>query len=223
MNNQGRIEAIYEQCPWNREHVESLHPILSGKIIVDGNWHDISTEDKRVSYYRVFSCKYFQAVYAKEKNKIFDRIFSLEPIESDDDSEWAIWQLDSSDEESGYGLTSRESVCFGPFDHHNELLDWLPRHALSIEPYNFHIMGVAYFTDIERGCLLDAIERLAWLEDLFAQLMSHYRQFDFQFWQRIKMESDLLMSKIGNDAVPEEIVPPPGVSVKRKPKWRTPA
>lgn len=221
MDNTADLEAHYEQSPWHKEHIESAHPELVGLIQADNEWHRFPPAPRRVGKYRVFEGRYFQAVYAKFPNPVFDKLATLHPVDSEDDGEWAIWKLDEKDDEEGYGITSRSTVGFGPFNHHVEAKEWLERHALDLEYHNFHVMGVAYFTNIEPGCLLDAMRRLRWLGEMLRRLMGQQERLDQQFWRTLKRESDRVVSKLDASVDPEEIVPTLERFEERLPKRRT--
>jgi len=51
----------YEQCPYNRAHVERLYPIIEN-IEEGGEWHAFSS-GSQISMYRVSNGAIFQAVY----------------------------------------------------------------------------------------------------------------------------------------------------------------
>lgn len=212
-----RAEAIYEQCPWDQEHVEALYPVLKGRLVSDGLWHDIPNESGMpwVGRYRVTGSSsrgYFQAVYADDvhqpggaaPNMVFSQLSAMEPVQTEDDAEWSVWHLQEADEDSSassdssgdsiwYALSSTFATTPGQFAHQQAVDDWLGRHGLGLEPDERFVEGVAYFEAIEPGCLLDAMQRLRWLETVFAELNQHLERAGAAFWEPLKEQSDALL------------------------------
>ncbi len=200
-----RADGTYEQCPWVREHVEAIYRNLAGRIVEDGQWHEILVEPGRVGRYRVFENRYFQAVYARELNPVYEALTAMDPVVSEDDAEWAIWQ----EEVGAYAISSTFALTPGVFEHQPAVDEWLWRHGLGLEPNEFFVEGIAYFTDIEPGCLLDAMERLRWLERAFRELNERLEEAGREFWQTLKAESDAVVERLGHALAPDEIAPLP--------------
>src|SRR6478609_850060 len=86
-------QAVYEQAPWDLAHVEAIYRNLQGRIVVDGAWHDFPPLPQDIGRYRVFENRYFQAVYARRPNRVFDTLTAMPPVEREDDAEWTIWKI----------------------------------------------------------------------------------------------------------------------------------
>jgi len=185
--------------------VEAIYRSLAGQIVADGQWHETPVGPAHLGRYRVFEERYFQAVYAREPNPVFEALTAMDPIESKDDTEWEIWQED----EGAYAVTSALALTPGQFEHQPEVNEWLWRHGLGLEPNEFFVEGVAYFTDIEPGCLLDAMERLRWLERAFRDLNERLEETGREFWQQLEEESDAIVDRLGHALEPDEIAPLP--------------
>jgi hypothetical protein len=194
---------MYEQCAWDREHVEGLYPRLAGSVVTDGEWHDFPPLPEGVARYRVFEERYFQVVYAETSKPVFEALASVDPVESQDDAQWHIWQED----ESCYAMSTTFALTPGVFEHQEEVDEWLWRHGLGLEPNEFFVEGIAYFTDIEPGCMLDAMDRLTWLERAFDGLNERLEQTGREFWQEVKAESDALLHGLDHPLAEAEIAP----------------
>lgn len=213
-----RADAIYEQCPWDKGHVEAIYRNLVGQIIVDGQWHEITGEPDHVGRYRVFEDRCFQAVYSQQTNPVFEALAAMDAVESEDDAEWAIGQV----EEGDYAISSTFALTPGQFEHQPAVGEWLWRHGLGLEPNEFLVEGVAYFTEIEPGCLLDAMERLRWLERAFTDLNERLEQAGRDFWREIQAESDAVNERVARPLAPDEIVPLPERYARLGWKYREP-
>src|SRR4051794_10755373 len=116
-------QATYEQCPWDQEHVEAIYRNLLGAIILDEQWHPIPVDAGHIGQYRVSGNRYFQAIYAATPNPVFEALTRMDPLETQDDAEWAIW------EEGGvYVLSSTFALTPGQFAHQPAVDDWLSRY-----------------------------------------------------------------------------------------------
>jgi hypothetical protein len=211
-----RADAIYEQCIWDREHVEAIYPKLANAIADDGQWHDIPLEEGKVGRYRVFGNQYFQAVFAGTANEVFDALTSMDPVETEDDAEWAVWQID----EGSYALSSTFAMTPGQFEHQPEVDAWLWRHGLGLEPNPYSVEGVAYFTAITSASMTDAVGRLTWLEQAFAELGTRLDQAGREFWHELQAESDAIVEKLEASVEPSLIVPLPQRYRRPGPKYR---
>src|SRR5207249_2270199 len=96
-----------------------------------------------------------------------------------------------------------------PVNHQEAVDEWLWRHGLGLEPREFFVEGVAYFLEIEPGCMRDAMDRLAWLEHVFGELNQQLDRAGRRFWKRVEKESDLAVEKLGRPPEPDEIAPLP--------------
>lgn len=217
-------EAIYEQCPWDRDHVEAIYPILKGRLLTDGGWHDIPNDSGQpwIGRYHV-TADYFQAVYAQgQTNKVFDQLTAMEPLRMEHDAEWAVWHLDEPDGSIWYAVSSTFATTPGQFAHQPAVDEWLWRHGLGLEPNERFVEGVAYFETIKPGCFLDAIQRLHWLESVFADLKAHLEKVGADFWAEIKQQSDLIDIRSQGDRGTDEIVPLPERTIGEGAKERVP-
>ncbi len=196
-------QATYEQCLWDKPHVNSIYPILEGNIVADSEWHDFPNMDGDVRKYRVYQDKYFQAIFANAANPASDHLLEMKPAERRDDSEWTIW-LDNG----VYGLTSVFTVT-PLLDNYGQVEDWLNRHDLGWEPHENGIQGVAYFTEIEAGCLADAMDRLVWLENVVIDLNKALNECCQSFWRNIKHQSDDMANPPFKVYSSDEIIPVP--------------
>jgi len=142
---------------------------------------------------------------------------SILPVETEDDTEWAIWK-----ERDGYGISSVFAITPGPFDHTSEAAQWLDRHSLGFEDDKAGLRGVAYFADIERGCLADAMQRLAWLETVFLSLNQKFEELGKSFWEEIKTHSDENYDRVKGDIDSSEIIPVPEAFRPQGYKYREP-
>jgi hypothetical protein len=102
----------------------------------------------------------------------------------------------------------------------DEVRQWLDQHALELVPHLYHIQGVAYFSEIEAGCMLDAMMRLNWLEHIFRQLNEESIQLSRNFWETIREQSDRIRAEVPEVTAEDEILPlpplPPRISPKRR-------
>lgn len=201
-------KTLYEQCPWDQDHVGSIYRNLHGMIVVDGQWHAFPPMPQHIGQYRVYNQQYFQAVYARSYNPVFEALLAMSPVDTKDDAEWIIWKLTWA--EKAYALTSPFAVTPGPFEHHAEVADWLYRHGLGLVYDNtYGLRGVAYFTDIEPGCLRDAMDRLVWLENAIIHLNLRLEQISQDFWGEAKRDSDVVLDQLPSTFPSDEIVPVP--------------
>jgi hypothetical protein len=215
-------DAIYEQCIWDQAHVEAIYPILKGLLTADGRWHEIAlatTESYGLARYRVFREQSFQAIFAKSFNPVVEALTDMDPVQTEDDAEWAVWRLENG---AGYALSSTFAVTPGPFLHQPEVDKWLWRHGLGLEPFNFYVEGVAYFLEIEPGCLRDAMDRLAWLESALEELRDKYEAAGRAFWSELKKESDTLLQPEDDSRESDEILLLPPRYPRTGPKQREP-
>jgi hypothetical protein len=210
-----RADATYEQCPWDWEHVEALYPRLAGIIATDGEWHDFPPVPEGLARYRVFEERYLQVAYARAPHPVFEALTSMDPVELQDDSEWEIWQ----EGEGAYAMSTTFALTPGQFEHQAAVDEWLWRHGLGLEPNEYFVEGVAYFTDIEAGCVQDAMERLAWLERAFDDLNERLEQTGRGFWQELKAESDAILQKLDQPLAEDEIAPLPD-RYRRRRGWK---
>lgn len=202
--NQKRGQVIYEQAPWNRDHIEALYPILEKDIIEDGQWHEFPTVSDTSGRYRVVDFRYFQAVFGLPGTALFDEFSTLAPIQTADDAEWLVTEIDDY-----YEVTSVFAVTPALSDY-DQVYDWLYRHALVLKPHPRGVQGTAYFTDIEADCLLDAVRRLTWLENVILSLNRRLVNESNIFWSNIKQSSDAVLSSLDNSRDwSGEIVPLP--------------
>lgn len=198
-----RYLTDYEQCPWIKKHVEAIYRNLRGMIVADGQWHDFPPLPRHIGKYRVYGGRYFQAIYARTPNHVLGSLMNMPPVETEDDAEWSIWQLDWG---QGYALTSRFALTPGPFDHHAGVADWLYRHGLGLIPENGSVRGVAYFTNIEPGCLRDAMDRLIWLENAILHINRELQELSRKHWDELKQASDKIMAERDPSTDPDEIM-----------------
>ncbi len=210
-------KVIYEQMPWRKDHVEEIYPNLKSKLVNDESWHDFPLLTKGVGKYRIFQNDYFQAIFARANNRMFDEMQGIPPVDSEADAEWTIWkQVD------GYAITSVFTLTPGPFSNTKDVAEWLNRHALGFEEDKDGLRGVAYFADMERGCLSDAMERLAWFEGVILSLNRKFEELTASYWAEIKVYSDEIYNQIKSSAVPDEIIPVPEALRPRGWKHREP-
>jgi hypothetical protein len=212
-------DAQYEQCEWDQRHVEAIYRNLAARISADGQWHDIPTGPGAVGRYRVVGERYFQAVYADAANPVFEALMAMDPVETEDDAEWEIWQ----ESEGAYAITSTFALTPGPFEHQPVVDEWLWRHGLGLKPEEHFVQGIAYFTEIDAGCVRDAMERLTWLENAFVDLNERLNQAGREFWHDLAAESDTMMEKLGASLDRDELAPLPqcyqrdGTAKRREP------
>ncbi len=216
MKNKNKV--IYEQSPWHEEHIEAIYPKLRDLLINDNSWHDFPRGGKGIAQYRIAKEGYFQAVFAKASDDLFNQLKAMSPLITSDDAEWTIWQG-----EDGYVITSVFTVTPGPFRNTAETAEWIYRHGLGFEPHSKGLQGVAYFSDIESGCLLDAVERLSWLEKTILGLNERLEQLSREFWADIRNASDHVVNALDNNIDQSEIIPVPNQYSTTTPKYREPA
>jgi hypothetical protein len=218
-----RAAATYEQCPWNREHVENLYRNLRGNLVEDGVWHDFPHDPRWIGRYRI-RLPYFQAVYADTPSDVFDALQLMEPVATDHDAEWEIWPL----ADHGYAVSSSFATTAGPFLHQETVNKWLERHSLALELGPLvggaarFVEGVAYFEQIESGCFGDALERLAWLERALMELEAAFERTSEEFWAALERESDRLAELHSEPLKAGEIIPLPSRFMQGGVKQRTP-
>jgi hypothetical protein len=210
-------QAIYEQAPWDLAHIEAIYRNLQGRIVADGAWHDFPPLPRDIARYRVFEDRYFQAVYARRPNLVFDTLTAMPPVLREDDAEWTIWKI-----RGAYAVTSVFTVTphfmgYGPVER------WLcDHHELGWEPHPDGLQGTAYFTDLEPGCLADAMDRLVWLENQVIALNRRLTQTAADFWGEAKRESDRVVAGLAADYPRDEIIPTPGPQPRTSWKRRAP-
>ncbi len=197
--------ATYEQMPWDQKHVEAIYPVLQAGIDADGQWHNFPPLLRNVGRYRVYSNRYFQAVYAKSENRLFQELLLLSPVNSEDDAEWTIQKA-----KEGYTVSSVFSIT--PFlenaEGYEAIAEWLWRHALVLEPHKMGLQGVAHFANMETGCLLDAMQRLTWLENAIMELNIRLKKTSGEFWNGVQKMSDAVFDNQGQTMDwSDEIVP----------------
>lgn len=203
--------VIYEQMPWNRSHAEAIYGNLAGILVADGAWNPFPPLPVHVGFYRVFDDRYLQVVYAdkaSEENLLLDQIREMDALTTGHDAEWTIdfFSAQTDDEEPYYEVTSRFAVTPGPFPHHKETDSWLTRHALGLHPHEFHMEGYAEFMELTPECLLDAIERLHWLEGALREINRTLTKQSEQFWQELKLQSDAWEAQYSE--IPEDTIVP---------------
>ncbi len=199
--------TTYEQMPWDQKHVESIYNVLQANIDADGQWHDFPPLPQCVGKYRVYNNRYFQVVYAKSENKLLQELLLLPPVNSEDDAEWTIQKL-----EAGYTISSLFSItpALENAEGYEAIAEWLWRHALVLELHKIGLQGVAYFTDLEPGCLLDAMQRLTWLENVVMELNVRLKQTSGEFWNEVRQMSDAVLDNLDRTMDwTEEIIPVP--------------
>ena len=113
-------EVTYEQCPWDREHVNSIYPVLGGVIAEDGDWHPTRDNGDGLGWYRVAD-GYFQALFAGEATPLLDEFKTMRPVSTQDDAEWEIWRLP----EGGYAVSSTFATGLGPLGYESAANEWL--------------------------------------------------------------------------------------------------
>jgi hypothetical protein len=85
---------------------------------------------------------------------------------------------------------------------------------------DFYVEGVAYFVDLEPGCVGDAMSRLGWLEQALADLNARFEATSGEFWGELERASDALVRELGGTQDPEEIIPVPSTYGSGSPKQR---
>src|SRR5579871_5891581 len=76
----------YEQCPYDLLHIYRD----MDSIQADSCWHSFNRSPRNCSaFYRVYD-RYFQAVFGNSSDALFQEFLNLEPMKTDDDSEWLI-------------------------------------------------------------------------------------------------------------------------------------
>ena len=210
--------TTYEQCPWKQEHVEAIYPSLRGLLMNDNEWHDFPPIGKGVAQYRIAQESYFQVVSAKTSNNLLNQLKGMSPPATDDDAEWTIWQSRNS-----YVITSIFTITPGPFQDTAETAEWIYRHGLGFEPHPKGMQGVAYFPDVESDCLLDAIERLSWLESAILSLNGRFEQTSRESWGEARDKSDSIVNALDSSFDQSEIIPVPYQHSISTPKHRDPA
>ena len=201
-------QVLYEQTPWDISQVEAINPRLKDTIVADGDWHPFE-HPPGVSFYRVEKLRYFQALYSKTENATLQKLKTVQPIATEDDAEWMIWK-----KKDGYAITSVFTLTPGPFGNTAEVASWLERHGLGFEEDQGSedkgsMRGVAYFAEIEQGCLTDAIQRLAWLEALILNLNQQLSALSVEFWEAVRQQSQEVVASLGSTFPLEEIMPVP--------------
>jgi hypothetical protein len=217
-----RGEAIYEQCPWDEEHVNALYPILGGRIVRDGDWHDYTTpapDTGWVARYRVFEDRYFQVIVARPDSPLFEALSAMDAVETEDDAEWVLY-WDSNQEM--YAMTSTFAFSPGPFDHHARVDEWLWERGLGLEPYEFHVEGVAYLERIEASQMQDAMDRLIWLENAMMELDRRCERVGEEFWRELELESEQIGRQDEHFLTPDEVLPLPDTYRRQSHKQRIP-
>ena len=210
-----RNKAIYEQAPWNRGHIEAIYRNLKGMIVADGQWHDFPPLPQDIGRYRVFEDRYFQAVYARAHNSVFDGLSRMLPVEREDDAEWTIWKRGD-----GYAMTSVFTVT-PHLDGYDGVEGWLDRHALGWVPHPLGLQGAAYFADLEPGCLADAMDRLVWLEGRVLAVNQRLIRAAGECWAEARRESDRVAASLPVGYPPDEIVPVPDEQPRASWRHRT--
>ena len=211
-----RNKAEYEQAPWNQAHIEALYGSLRGHIIADSQWHHFPPLPQSIGRYRVYEDRYFQAVYARKPNSVFAALTTMPPVEREDDAEWTIWKQGGS-----YGITSLFTVT-PALDGYDVVEAWMARHALGWEPHPLGLQGTAYFTDLEPGCLADAMDRLVWLEPWVIAVNQRLNQTAAETWAEAEQESSRVAAGLPANYSPDEIVPVPDEQPRTTWKRRVP-
>ncbi len=176
-------DAVYEQCPWDQAHVEAIYPILKGLLVADGEWHPTeSGAEPWVGRYRIVD-GYFQAVFAEEPNPVFAALLAVRPFARPDDAEWDVWAHEPT---GGFALSNTFCITPGPFDHQDELVDWLARHGLGLTEHEWYVQGYALIEQLTTEALAEAVDRLTWLEVTLADLNEKLDRAGAAFWQGVQ-------------------------------------
>ena len=201
--------TTYEQCPWEELHVREIYRNLPPDGLKVDSWEEfpkVPGAPDSVRRYRICDDRWFQAVFARRPNMVVDQLMQMLAVDTQDDAEWQIWRPSHME---GYALSSTFAVTPNLYDGGPELLDWLFRHALDVERGGPDSVGVAYFTELAPGCLRDAMERLAWLENAILDLNRGLVGLAEGFWRDARDSSDAEAEQLPADWCPDEIIPPP--------------
>ena len=203
----------YEQCPWDREHVLAIYPVL-GRVLADGEWRHAPSRSG-FGQYRVWKHQIFQAIYTQEKDELWNEIIAAEPPISVEDAEWTI--LRESDD--SYFIFSKFSPTFGPFRSQHLVNERLQPYALQLRFVDGTLCGVANFASLHSGCWLDAMERLNVLEAMCIRANKAVEDLLSQCWSKSTEDMTAYLDE-GRDRELISDIPP---HIERSgPKHRTP-
>lgn len=197
-----QASLIYEQCLWDRDHVEAIYRNLAGIVVDDGSWHEIPLVPSGAAYYRVLDGRYFQFLDGDPQTGLFQTMLSVAPMEVGHDAEWTIAEI-----ADGYSITTHFATMPGPAPVHSETDRWLERHGLGLDPADSWVQGYAYFEALDTGCLTDAVRRLDWLEHAMEDVNLAYEALSERFWGELKAESDAVADTYRGPE--DEVVPLP--------------
>jgi hypothetical protein len=190
---QPRLVVRYDQAPWDRGHILALYLIDPLHLREDSKWHELSSNED-IAFYRVYNHKYFQFVSSKSHNHLVNAILAMEPVDTEDDAEWWIWQVEAPGWE-GLWLTSILAVTPGPFEYQAEIDAWLRPYGLALLPQGDYVRGLARLEEISSAKMKTAMEQLVWLENVLIELNRRIMRVGQRFWRTIQQASMPLPSE----------------------------
>lgn len=180
--------ARYDQAPWRKAHILALYTIEPTALRDDGMWHRLPSVVGEVAFYRVYSQQYFQFVAAPTYNTLVEALLHMPPVQTEDDAEWWIWQVDRRGFD-GLWLTSIFPITPGPFAYQAEVDRWLRGYGLALIPQDGYVRGFARLEAITPEHLKVAMERLVWLENAVLDLNRRIVRVGQRFWRKVQQAS----------------------------------
>jgi hypothetical protein len=186
------IEQItYEQLVFRYDLVEGLYKIVPS-IVEDGEWHPMSVPSGEPSFYRVRS-GYFQVIYSKGEHTLLREALKLEPMMTLDNAEWVLERHD----EGEYLVRTQFSQTFGPTKETDLLDKVLEPYGLWLENMGTHLSGAATFEALDAEHLLEACNRIKWLEQFCIAANQRVILGLNAFWGAIRNEVEAQIERDG--------------------------
>jgi len=203
------MEVMYEQCPWNEEHVRQIYRNLASELI-DGEWRNFPTLPRDVGAYRVFANRTFQAIYSRKKHSLFQELLCLEPPDSEDDAEWDLLK-----ERGVYHVSSSFAKTFRTMLPVDNTAAILRENSMDIVDMGTFMRGEAFFRTLTTDNLGLAMRKLTFVENLcMAANIRAYTASD-KYWDEL---GGTLPGTLGSFARDIEA----GRKLKGEPKRREP-
>jgi hypothetical protein len=138
----------------------------------------ITTRKRHVCLYRLESER-VHLVRAKQETALFSALAAALPLVT---AHEGVWRVTTYDEH--FTITSRDAITVGPFSWIKEVQSKMDVFGLELRPVANRLHGFSHFEMLSAGCIVDAVDRLYWLEDRCWRINNAIAKYTGEMWAK---------------------------------------